>query len=227
VAVDSGCLGFYGTPEQQQAVKHLFITHSHADHTASLPVFVENVWTPSGDCPRIYGSSETLDAIRKHIFNNVMWPDFIERSRRMPPFLHLHPLQTEVPVDVNGLKVTPVRVNHVVPTFGYVVDDGDRAVIFGGDSGPTERLWAVAHQTPNLRAVLLEACFPNSLTSLAERSLHLTPQMFGGEVAKMPKGVKVLAVHIKVCYREEVISELRALQLPNLVIGESEKEYEF
>lgn len=227
VAIDVGCLGFYGTPQAQEAIKHVFLTHSHIDHTASLPIFVENAWTPAGNCARIYGIPETLDSVQKHIFNNVIWPDFVALSRNMPPFLHLCPIESGVPVEADGLRITAIPVNHVVPTVGYVVSDGESAVIFGGDSGPTNRIWEVAHQTPKLRAVLLEACFPNALTSLAQASLHLTPEMFRGEIAKMPAGVRVVAVHIKVRYREAVISELHALQLPNLEIGECEKDYEF
>jgi ribonuclease BN (tRNA processing enzyme) len=145
----------------------------------------------------------------------------------MPPFLRVQPIENEVPVEADGLRMIPVRVNHLVPTFGYVVSDEKSAVIFGGDSGPTERLWEVAHRTPNLRAVFLEACFPNSLTPLAEASLHMTPEMFKREVCKMPRGVTVVAVHIKVRYRDEVIRELHSLGLPNLEIGECDKEYGF
>jgi ribonuclease BN (tRNA processing enzyme) len=125
------------------------------------------------------------------------------------------------------LRVTPVAVNHVVPTLAYVVDDGVSAVIFAADSGPTTRLWEVAHHTPGLRAVFLEASFPNSLKGLAEVSLHLTAEMFGGEAAKIPPGVKVIAVHIKVRYREEVIRELHSLRLPNMEIGKCGTEYCF
>lgn len=227
VAIDVGCLGFYGTPKEQEAVRHVFLTHSHADHTASLPIFVENAWTPVDSCPHIYGSSETLDAVQNYIFNNVMWPDFIAISKTMPPFLDFRPLDAEIPVEADGLRITPVRVNHVVPTFGYVVSDGKSAVIFGADSGPTERLWEIAHNTSGLRAVFLEACFPNSMTRLAEVSLHMTPEMFVREVEKMPVGTRTIAVHIKVRYREQVIQELKDLHLPNLEIGECGKEYSF
>jgi ribonuclease BN (tRNA processing enzyme) len=227
IAVDAGCLGFHGSLPEQEAIRHVFLTHSHADHTASLPIFVENVWTPTDDCPRIYGSVETLDSVRKHMFNDVMWPDFVALSSSMPPFLRLCPLQDEVAVDAEGLAVTPVRVNHIVPTFGYVISDGASAIIIAADSGPTTRLWEVAHQTPGLRAIFLEACFPNSLKSLAEDSLHLTPEMFCQEVAKMPSGITIVAVHIKVRYREQVVRELNALGLPNLEIGECEREYVF
>ena len=51
--------------------------------------------------------------------------------------------------------------------------------------------------------------------------------MFRHEVAKMPSGIRVVAMHIKLRYREEVIRELNALGLPNLEIGVFEKEYDF
>jgi len=227
VAIDAGSLGFHGTPREQEFIRHIFLTHSHCDHTASLPIFVENVWRPSPECPEVYGSPETLDSVQRHIFNNVVWPDFIALSQSMPPFLRLCPLQPEVEVRVDGLRIMPVPVDHLVPTFGYVIADDRSAVIIAGDTGPTARLWEVARQTPDLRAVFLEACFPNSLKRLAEASCHLTPEMFGREVGKMPSGIKVVAMHIKVRYREEVIQELNALGLSNLEIGLCEKEYDF
>lgn len=227
IAIDAGCLGFHGTPQEQEAIRHVFLTHSHSDHTASLPIFIENVWTPTGECPRVYGSPVTLDSVQRHIFNDVVWPDFVSLSKSMPPFLQLCTLQPEGQVDVDGLRIMPVPVDHLVPTFGYVIADERSAVIIAGDTGPTARLWEVAHQTVGLRAVFLEACFPNSLKRLAEASCHLTPEMFGQEVGKMPRGIKVVAMHIKVRYRDEVIRELNALGLANLEIGVCEKVYDF
>lgn len=136
VAIDAGCLGFHGTPQEQEAIRHVFLTHSHSDHTASLPVFVENAWTPTGDYPRIYGIPETLDSVQRHIFNEVMWPDFVAMSREMHPFLRLCPLQAEATVEADRLWITPVPVNHLVPTVGYVVTDGQATIIVAGDTGP-------------------------------------------------------------------------------------------
>jgi len=226
VGIDVGCTGLYGSPQEQEAIRHIFLTHSHTDHTASLPIFIENTWTPTDDCPTIHGSIDTLEAVQKHIFNDIMWPDFVALSHKVYPFLRMSTLQPETPVEVAGLRLTPVCVDHVVPTFAYIVEDDRSAVIFGGDSGPTRRIWELAHKIRNLRAVLLEACFPNHLHELATASLHLTPEMFAGEVAKMPTRVKVIAVHIKVRYREQVIRELEALNLSNLEIGQCEKDYD-
>jgi ribonuclease BN (tRNA processing enzyme) len=227
VAIDAGCLGFHGTPEDQERIQHVFLTHSHTDHTASLPIFVENVWTATGGWPRIHGLPETLDSIQRHIFNEVMWPDLVALSRKMHPFLRMCPLYPGTPVEADGLRITPIMVNHIVPTVGYVISDGQAAIIIAGDTGSTNQLWEAAHRTRGLQAIFLEACFPNAMRELAMASLHLTPTMFAEEVAKMPAGIRVIATHIKARYRDEVVRELFALGLRQIEIGECDKEYEF
>jgi len=227
VAIDAGCLGFQGTPEEQEKVRHVFLTHSHMDHTASLPIFVENVATENRVGPRIYGLPETLDSVQRHIFNEVMWPDLVALSDKRHSFLTMCPLHPGIPVDADGFRITPIVVNHIVPAAGYIVNDGQAAIIIAGDTGATTRLWSAAHRALGLQAIFLEACFPNSMTELAMASLHLTPRMFADEVAKMPAGIRVIATHIKARYRDQVIRELLALGLPQIEIGECEKEYEF
>ena len=227
VAIDASCLGMYGVPRDQAAVDHVFLTHSHADHCASLPIFVENRYGLAPQCPVIYGSRHTLDSLQKHVFNDVVWPDFIKLSAQIQPFLRLRALEAEKPVEAEGLCITPVEVNHVVPTFAYLVSDSQGTVIFAADSGPTDRLWDLARQLPSLRGVFLEASFPNALRALAEASLHLTPQMFAAEVAKLPRSTRVIAVHIKMAHRETVVGELSGLGIPTLEIGECETDYSF
>lgn len=227
LAIDAGCLGFHGRPEDQADVRHVLLTHCHADHIASLPFFIENVWNPGPDCPAVYGSSETLDALRRFVFNDIVWPDFEALSRDMPPFIRMHVLVPEVCVNIGGLTVLPVCVNHTVPTFAYVVQDNSSAVIFAADSGPTERLWQVAREIKCLRAVFLEASFPNRMWKLADEARHLTPEMFCSEVAKAPEDVRIIAVHLKAAYRDEITRELEELQLPALEIGISGNEYTF
>jgi len=227
VAIDAGCLGFYGTAEDQAAAGHVFLTHSHIDHCASLPIFLENCYGLGPQCPVIYGSAHALDSLQNHLFNDVVWPDFIKLSAHMRPFLRLQRLEAEKPVEAEQLCITPVAVNHVVPTFAYLVSDGQATVVFGADSGPTDRLWHLTRQLPSLRGVFLEASFPNSMRSLAEVSLHLTPQMFAAEVAKMPPATRVIAVHIKTRYRETVVQELYDLGISALEVGECETDYNF
>jgi ribonuclease BN (tRNA processing enzyme) len=228
LAVDAGSLGLFQTPAEQARVRHVLITHTHIDHVGSLPIFVENVYDGNrDDCVTIHGSAEVLKSLKKDIFNDRVWPDFISLSRRQNPFLKLATLEAEKTIELEGLRITPIPVNHVVPTFGFLIDDTRSAALIVSDTGPTNKVWQRANATPNLKAVFLEATFPDSMDWLADISRHLTPSLFAAEIGKLKKSAAVIAVHIKARYRAEVVKELAALNIPNLEIGQLGRVYNF
>ncbi len=227
LAVDAGSLGFFGLPQEQARVRHIFISHTHIDHVASLPIFVDNVYDPAREPVTVYGSEEVLASLRQDLFNGRLWPDFIALSRQQAPFLQLQPLVAGRPITLAGLRVTPVPVSHAVPTMGFIVDDGQAAVVIPSDTGPTEDIWERASALPHLQAVFLEAAFPNALASLAEIAGHLTPALFGLETRKVKRPALFLAVHVKPRFAATVTHELQALGLPNLEMAEYGKSYQF
>ncbi len=227
LAIDAGSLGVYGTPQSQAKIKHVLISHTHIDHTATLPIFLENAYEAKADCVTVHGSDAVLASLRNDIFNDRTWPDFVALSEGIAPFLKLERLEPGQPVELEGLKITPVEVNHVVPTMGFLVEDATAAVVIASDTGPTEELWRVANAAPHLKAVFLEAAFPDAMSELAGIAKHLTPALFGLEVQKLSKPVEIIAVHIKARFRAQILTELAALGLPNLEIGEFGKAYEW
>ena len=225
IAIDAGCLGFAWPLQVQRAIRHVFLSHSHIDHIASLPLFIENVYEPGPDCPAIFGHPSVLDCLERDVFNDRVWPDFIRLGAVETPFLELNSIEDGDVVRVGDLTITAVSVDHIVPTLGFIVEDSDSAVVFGCDSGPTDRIWELANQNPKLKAVYLEASFPNSMEWLATVSKHLTPKMFLAEYRKLAAEVTIIAIHIKAAFREQVIEELRALNLPRLQIGTPDHPY--
>lgn len=228
VAVDAGSLGFYQSAHDQAKVRHVLITHTHIDHVASLPIFVENAYEGKTDCVTIHGSAEVLDSCRRDLFNDRIWPDFIKLSENSKtPFLKLNQLDPWQSVELEGLKYTAVPVNHVVPTCGFVIEDANSAVVITSDTGPTEEIWKAANANTKLKAVFLEGCFPNHLAWLAEVSKHLTPTLVGAELKKLTRPARVLIVHIKPRFQDQVIAELQALQNPSLEIAQFGVPYSF
>jgi ribonuclease BN (tRNA processing enzyme) len=227
VAIDAGSLGLYGSPQRQAAIKHVLISHTHIDHTATLPIFIENAYEGQSDCVTIHGSDDVLSSLRRDMFNDRTWPDFVALSEGDLRLLRLERLEPGRPLEVDGLKITPIPVNHVVPTLGFVIEDDHSAVVIASDTAPTELLWQRANEAPHLNAVFLEAAFPNDMAPLATLSKHLTPELFGREISKLGKSVDVVAVHIKARFRDQIVGELRALKLPRLEIGEFGKAYQW
>lgn len=227
VAIDAGCLGFFGTADEQSRVRHVFISHTHIDHIASLPIFLENCFDGRADCIKLYASESVIDCLQRDMFNGRIWPDFIGMSSETTPFLKVEIIASGQTVVVDGLNITVVGVDHLVPTLGFVIDDGLSTLVIPSDTGPTDEIWRVANAKPNLKAVILEAAFPNRMAGLAKISKHLTPADFGDEAAKLQPGVTMVAVHIKARFRNEIIKELEALNLPGFIVGEFGKPYEF
>ena len=100
VAIDAGCLDGVGGIEDMSRIKHVFLTHSHLDHIATLAPFLDAVYDGSGDCVQVYGNAHVLECLRKDIFNNRVYPDFLHISTFRPPYLVLHEVTP-------GVAVTP------------------------------------------------------------------------------------------------------------------------
>jgi ribonuclease BN (tRNA processing enzyme) len=227
VAIDAGAIGFYQGPLEQATLGHVFLSHTHIDHLASLPIFLENIADLRQTPVTLHASVEVQQSLREDLFNGRLWANFLELTHNDKPFVVLNTLTSGKSLAVEGLHITPIAVNHAVPTLGFIIEDGRSAVVIPSDTGPTEEIWARATQTPNLKAVFLEATFPNRFDHLAEITGHLTPAGFGREMQKLQRPATFFAVHLKARFREQLTQELLALQRPNLQIAKFGTTYEF
>jgi len=227
VALDAGWVSGALSLKQQVKVKDILISHSHLDHTCTLPFLIDNNFSSPGFSLRIYAIPEVIASMKNHLFNNLTWPDFTCLPNDLTPVLKLIEITPEKPFNVNGLVVRAVSVSHIVPTAGYIVEDKKGALAFSSDTGPTERFWEIVNTVKNLRAVVTETSFPNELQDLAHVSGHLTPATLQQELKKLKRDVPVYLYggkpkHLKLIKRQ--IRELKRKKLHLLVQG---KTYRF
>lgn len=208
LALDAGSITQALSLEEQRRIRHVVLTHSHLDHTASLPFLVENTFGDHQQALEIQVTPQVLTTVKLHLFNNDTWPDFTRIPNDMLPALRLNVHEPRLPFSCNGLRLTPIPVRHIVPTHGYVVEDDGGAVIFTSDTGPTDEIWEVAHRTPKLNAVIAEVSFPSRLQAVADVSLHLTPTTLASELSKLRRDVPVFLYHLKPAFLDELRAEL-------------------
>jgi ribonuclease BN (tRNA processing enzyme) len=225
VAVDAGPLGLLADLERQRRVRHVFLTHEHLDHLATLPIFLENVFEPGSECVEVLAAPGVLECVRRDIFNGRIWPDFFSLSVGEDRFVRGTPLEPGRTIERAGLAVTPLPVTHAVSTLGFLVDDGRTAVAFPSDTGPTGAFWQHLAAAPRLEAVFLEVSFPNSLASLAATTGHHCPATFGAEIRKLDRPVRWIVVHRKPRYAAEIAAELAALGIPGVELVEPGRVY--
>jgi cAMP phosphodiesterase len=229
IAIDAGSLGFQASLALQQQVQHLFLTHPHLDHIASLPMWLDNVFQTQSEPPHLYAAASTLSTLKGDLMNDRIWPDLARIAVSEFPFYTPHILLDAATVVVADVSVTAIGVDHVVPTYGYLLDDGTSAAAIVSDTGPTETIWSYIAGNPRMKAIFVEASFPNRLETLANKTKHLTPQLAGAELQKLaayePEAKPTIYfVHLKPQFQTEITSELAQLGLPNWQIIEAGRE---
>lgn len=228
IALDAGSLARGLEVEQQRQVRTVVLTHSHVDHTGSLPSFIDNVFGRGDAAVDIHASEATIYSVRRNIFNNSYWPDFTRLPNPLQPKLKFLPFDDEVSFTVGDVKFTPIAVDHVVPTHGFLIEQAGRAVLWSSDTGPTVRLWEMAEQTPHLSAVFLETSFDNSLQEIADVSMHLTPRTLETELAKLGgREIPVILHHLKPPCVDRILAEVEAIEHPDLNVIRQGHTYEF
>lgn len=227
VAIDAGSIGFVGTPDQQTEIRNILLTHSHIDHVATLPIHIENAFRRHLPPVRVHGSAAVLEAVQTHLFNDVIWPDFVKLINDGLPFVELVEVHAGQPVTINDLTFTPHPIPHVVPTFAYIVSDTDGSVAIINDTHRPSVLREALSKVENLKAIFLEATFPNSMPDMANVSEHLTPAEFSRELGELDIDVPTYAVHLKAAFRDQVAAELLQLGNEQIAVAQPGHVYNF
>jgi ribonuclease BN (tRNA processing enzyme) len=228
VAVDAGSIAIALTQEQRLKVRDIIVTHPHMDHIASLPIFIDDLYPSLQEPIRIYATEEVVGLLERDVFNWNVYPRFSDLKNDYGPVMEYIPIPVGKPFSVAHLTVVAVPVNHIVPTVGLVVSDGQKSVAFSSDTAETEDFWRILNEMKDLDALLIEASFPNRMAKLAAVSRHFTPAGLREELKKLNhNGMDIMAVHLKPSYREEIVDQLKALNIPKLRVMEPGKIYEW
>jgi cAMP phosphodiesterase len=115
VLIDAGTGVGDLTLEEMRQIDHVLLTHSHLDHVAALPLMLDAVSSLRGAPVQVHALPATIAALRQHVFNNVIWPDFEAIPTVDQPFLRLHPLQTGDQRTVAGRVIEALPAVHLSP----------------------------------------------------------------------------------------------------------------
>lgn len=209
-------------------IDHVFITHSHLDHTACLPLMVDSIGFMRDHPLTIYASEETLDILKKHIFNWKVWPDFSEIPNSQQPYMRYQSISLGETVVLKGRKITAIPANHVVPAVGYHLDSGKASLVFSGDTTTNDALWKVVNKIKNLRYLIIETAFSNGERNLAVLSKHLCPSLLVEELAKFKRDAEVFITHLKPGEMELTMQEVKSSVhglCPKMLLNNQEFEF--
>ncbi len=193
-------------------INHILITHAHLDHVGDLPFIAGAAFDLRKEPVVLCGTEDAIRDISSHIFNWRIWPDVLQIPNVQEAKFSYKVLKPLKSTKIGPYNVLPIPVNHAVPTVGYLVDDGETAFAFTGDTYITDVFWKRVRDKKRLRTIIIEASFPSYMEEMARISGHLTPHLVSEELKKLNRrDVEIYISHIKPLYREEVILELENL----------------
>jgi cAMP phosphodiesterase len=229
VMLDAGTISSALSIGGQSKITDIFISHTHLDHIKGILFLADNIIGRIKKPVNIRAIPKVIDAIKKHLMNDLIWPDFTKIPTPAAPVLAYKPFAAGRSVPAAGLRVKAIPMNHPVPAVGFLVSDGRSSFIYSADTGPNEKLWAEAKKAKNLKGIIVDTSFPNSMDFVAGLSGHFTPAQLHEDLraAKVGNDVPVYIYHIKPVHKQRVVRELRALGRTNVKVLQEGKTYTF
>lgn len=195
--------------DEMSRIKHLFVTHSHMDHIVSLPLMVDSIFERLGEPLTVYSQPETIKALKEHIFNWSIWPDFTVLPSQDKPVLKFHAIDPGEIVEIDGRQIEPIPVNHNIPAVGYRVQGENGAFAFSGDTTTNDSFWNGLNKHNHLDLLFVETAFTNRQSNLAQIAHHYCPSLLASDLSKLTHRPEVYLTHLKPGEEIAILSEMR------------------
>lgn len=197
------------TVEQLCALRAVFITHAHLDHVACLPMLADLRTMRRAPTLAVHALPGTVRALRQHLFNGEIWPDFTRIPDAQSPALRFAELEVGDAVALGALRIEALPAAHTVPALGYRASRGGASLVFTGDTGPNPPLWqALAARDADV--LIVDTAFGDDEAALAATSLHHHPAQLAESLRQYRGRAQVFITHAKPGEAEQVAAQLRA-----------------
>jgi ribonuclease BN (tRNA processing enzyme) len=225
VLIDAGTGVGELTLDELARIDHVLLSHSHLDHVLGVPLLADSVMRKRAGRPpiRVHALAETIAALRAHILNGTIWPDFTRLPSADHPVLEFVPFfcgdTLELVGDDKTRRVEVLSAEHTVPAVGFavLVDGGGKgeparaAWVYTGDTGPNPALWQRLRALQGVDRLVIETAFSDEERQLARISRHLHPGALGAELAQLAGPTDVYITHIKPGDVDAVMTQVHAL----------------
>ncbi|HET9680259.1 MAG TPA: 3',5'-cyclic-nucleotide phosphodiesterase [Gammaproteobacteria bacterium] len=208
VLLDAGTgVGDLSIAELEQ-VNDVFLTHSHLDHVACLPLLIDTIFDSRKKPVTVHGRTETLDALKSHVFNWVIWPDFSVLPNTRKPSMQYQVLRPGQATKLSQGTLSMVEVNHTVPGAGYILQADNKALAFSGDTAANDNFWQALNALPQLDVLIVETAFANDNRELAWMARHYCPETLAKDIRKLQHDPLIYITHLKPGAETQIMQEL-------------------
>ena len=214
VLIDAGTGVGDLTLDEMVRIDHILVSHSHLDHVLAIGLLADSVTRrrrAQGRPPvRVHALAATIAALKLHVFNGVIWPDFTQLPSPAQPVLAFSAIEVGQTIPVGRRRIEVLPAEHTVPAVGFAVLGTRGAWVYTGDTGPNPALWRRLAAL-DVVALVIETAFRDDERELARISRHLCPAQLGAELAQLARPVDVYITHVKPGEVDAVMTEIGAL----------------
>ncbi len=196
-------------------IDHVILSHSHLDHIAALPLMADAVAAQRKTPITVYALEGTIAALRAHIFNNVIWPDFSRIPTVESPFIRFEVIHIGQVFTINGKQIEVLPAIHTVAAAGFSVSPAStnhakKCWVYTGDTERNPAFWQRFNQL-HVAMLVIETAFSNREKELAHRSLHLAPSVLAEELSFIKKTASfpIYITHTKPAETELIMAEIQ------------------
>jgi cAMP phosphodiesterase len=210
VLIDAGTgIGDLGLADLD-SIRHVFLTHAHLDHVAGLPMLADRVFDEEVGVPlTVYAREETLKAVKTHLFNDVIWPDFTRLPSAENPMLRFRVCSPGDTVTIGHRDFYAVDVMHSVPSLGFTVQNSCGAFAVSGDTKTNETLWPVLNACDDLKVLVIEVSFPDEMSDLALEAGHYTPRTLTADLERLQHSPEIWLTGMKPGEEDRIFAQVR------------------
>lgn len=227
ILIDAGSGVGELTLAQMSRIKHIFLTHSHLDHICCIPLLLDSIFDSIEEPIQLHASKKTLQALQKHIFNHVIWPDFTSLPSQHAPVLSFHTMEAGEHLQLGERTISMIEVNHTVPAVAYCIESQGKAFAFSGDTTTNNSLWNALNAYSRLDLLIVEAAFPNEEIGLSIKAKHYCPDLLAQDLTKLHHRPEIYISHNKPGTErlifEQCVAAIKDRKVHRLVGGSSFK----
>lgn len=210
VLIDAGTGVGDLTLAEMARIDHVFLTHSHLDHIAALPLMADAIAAFRTRPIEVHALPGTIQALKDHVLNDVIWPDFSRIPSPEQPFIRFTPINVGQIVALPGKTLEVLPAEHTVPAAGFALNAGAGNWVFSGDTERNPAFWARINQM-TVAMLVIETAFSNRERELAQLSKHLSPYALAQELDHIPLETRypIYITHTKPAETELIMEEIQ------------------
>ncbi|MEA2092128.1 MAG: HD domain-containing protein, partial [Campylobacterota bacterium] len=198
--------------EKTVEIKNIWLTHSHLDHISDIAYLLDNYYSLRDKTLNIMGLPQTIKALKKHFFNNQVWPDFskITMSKSNEVALTYTEIELDKEYTINKYEsIEAFKTDHTVASCGYIYKKNGSSVLITADTYSLDNILEIIDSREDINSIVVECSFPSDMPSLAKESKHLTPKLLFANLKRLKRDdIRLYINHIKPIFLTEITKEI-------------------